>query len=180
MFIFLCICVYGCRDRGVCIYICIYIHSYGLRIARGLRIAKDYLRSADCRITDCSTGRQNLKVPRLILPQRYRGHTQRYLCVNEQSLQRAAEIDLDHMLKYLEFGARRHQISQEWCEGLQGAYSQLLQETMQWKERARTTEHIRSKTQELSDKINTLQRECRCRECTLPPHVRNFLATGYY
>ena len=64
MFIFLCICVYGCRDRGVCIYICIYIHSYGLRIARGLRIAKDYLRSAVCRITDCSTGRQNLKVPR--------------------------------------------------------------------------------------------------------------------
>ena len=108
-----------------CIYICIYIHSYGLRIARELRIAKDYLRSADCRITDCSTGCQNLKVPRLILPQRYRGHTQRYLCVNEQSLQRAAEIDLDYMLKYLEFGARRRGVfsqSEEWCEGSQGAF----------------------------------------------------------
>ena len=53
----------GVETEG-CVYICIYIHSYGLRIARGLRIAKDYLRSAVCRITDCSTGRQNLKVPR--------------------------------------------------------------------------------------------------------------------
>ena len=95
----------------------------------------------------------------------------------------AAETDLYYMLKYLEIGARRRGVfsqSEEWCEGLQGAFSQLVQETLQWKERARTTEHIRSQTQELSDKTNTLQRECRCRECTLPPHVRNFLATGYY
>ena len=53
-------------ERGIDIHIYVYkyIHSYGLRIARGLRIAKDYVRSALCRITDCS--RQNLKVPRIL------------------------------------------------------------------------------------------------------------------
>ena len=86
-------------------------------------------------------------------PQRYRGYTQRYLCVDDQSVQRAAEIDLDYMLKYLEFWSRHR------CKGLQGAVPQLVKEALQWKEGVRTTEQIRSKTQELSDKTNTLQRE---------------------
>ena len=40
MFIFLCICVYGCRDRGVCIYIYVYTFiatDYGLRADYGLQ-----------------------------------------------------------------------------------------------------------------------------------------------
>ena len=48
-----------------------------------------------------------------------------FLIIDDIICIKAAEIDLDYTLKYLEIGARRRGVfsqSEEWCEGLQGAF----------------------------------------------------------
>ena len=58
--------IYNIIDTGVYIYIYVWIYTifmdYGLR--NGLRIAPDWPRKTDCRITDCNTSCFNLELPR--------------------------------------------------------------------------------------------------------------------